>query len=265
MHEICQDSLPVRPWDDARLNRLPGLVPVEPGDWLQVDDAYAAQMARRAALLADQRDAVLAYGTASGAALQELQQLVLDALARRGDFQVAGGVVTCPDARRVRLDPARPLENLGALVQEDFCLLEKPPGGAEHVLTGGLLCFPASWLLAEKLGRPLTSIHSPVASYSPDMARRVQRLFDGVQPERPIWRANCLLYDDPELHQPRSETAPRPPASQGRKWVRIERQSIVKLAGTGAVVFSIHTYQRRLENLPADDQAAISARFDQSG
>ena len=261
MPEICQNVLPVRPWDDPRLMRLPGLLPIEPGQWLQVDDAYGAQMARRQDLLAHKREAVLARGTASAPALGELYDTVLATLDQHPAFSRSQGRIRCPDGREVTPDPARVFDTLGALLQEDFCLLEKPTGADEHILTGALLCFPASWTLAEKLGKPLTAIHGPVDSYSPDMARRVQRLFDGVQPERPIWRANCLLYGDPELHQPRRENARRRPVDGARKWVRIERQSIVKLKQTGAVVFSIHSYQQALDNLPPDDQKAIVERF----
>jgi len=261
MPEICQNVLPVCPWDDARLMRLPGLVPIEPGQWLQVDDAYGPQMAARRDLLAYKRDAVLAHGTASTPALEELLRNVLTTLDEHVDFTRSGADIRCPDGRVVVPDPARVFESLGALVQEDFCLLEKPDGAHEHVLTGALLCFPASWTLAEKLGKPLAAIHGPVDSYSPDMARRVQRLFDGVQPERPIWRANCLLYDDPNLHQPRRENARRASVNGAKKWVRIERQSIVKMKQTGAVVFSIHTYQKALQDLDPDDQKAIVDRF----
>ena len=260
MSEICQACVPIRPWDDVRLARLPGLVPIEPGEWVQVDDAYAGQMAHRQALLASRRDQVLRQVPEAGEGLAELYERVLAELRGRGDFRFDGDRVTCPDARVVRLDPARPLETLAALVQEDFCLLQKPAGGEEHVMTAALLCFPASWTLNEKFGRPLTAIHGPVAEYSADMARRVQRLFDGVQPERPIWRANCLLYDDPELHQPRREAERRAPVTDGRKWVRIERQSIVKLAKTGDVVFSIHSYVLPLERFARQDRQAILAR-----
>ncbi len=262
MGEICQNVLPLRPWEDPRLMRLPGLVPITPGQWLQVDDAYPAQMARRQVLVRDRRAEVLQDGAATAQALQELLGAVLAQLKMRSDFKVTQDQVTCPDGRVVAINPARVLETLASLVQEDFCLLQKPTGGGEHILAGALLCFPASWTLAEKLGRPLAAIHGPVASYSPDIARRVQRLFDGVHPERPIWRANCLLYDDAELFQPRSEKAPRPAPGTGKKWVRIERQSIVKMAETGCVVFSIHTYQRRLEDLAKTDREAILARFD---
>ena len=152
-----------------------------------------------------------------------------------------GGDVFTPDGRRVTPDPDHALESCAALVQEDLCILVKE--GDEHVLRAALLCFPASWRLAEKAGRALLAIHEPVHDYDLDLARRVQRLFDGVQPGRPLWRFNALWYDDPTLFQPRSASTPRPPTDRGRAgFFRSERQSILRLPESGAVVFSIHTF-----------------------
>ena len=55
--------------------------------------------------------------------------------------------------------------------------MQKPDGAAEHILTGAVLCFPSSWTLSEKLGKPLLRIHMPVASYDSQMGARVQRMF----------------------------------------------------------------------------------------
>ena len=123
--------------------------------------------------------------------------------------------------------------------QEDFCILQRQ--GDEHVLTAALLCFPSAWTLSEKIGRPLTSIHIPVPSYDAGIAARVQRLFDGVQPGRPVWRANHLRYDYPDLYQPHTEANPRPVGNPHSPYERSERQTVLRLPGTGAVVFSIHT------------------------
>ena len=163
-----------------------------------------------------------------------------------------------PDGAVVPLDRAAPLLTLGRLVQEDLCILEAE-GGA-HVLTGAILCFPASWTLAEKIGRPLLAIHAPVAAYDAEIARRVQRMFDAIRPDRPLWRGNSLLYDDATLHQPRREGEHRP-APVARTYVRSERQCFVRLPETRAVVFSIHTYVLRRSDLSPDAAAAILALY----
>ena len=101
--------------------------------------------------------------------------------------------------------------------------------------------FPAAWALAEKIGRPLSAIHGPVARYDAGIAARVQRMFDMVSAERPLWRANLLRYDLPDLFQPHTEAAPRPVGRPDSPFLRSERQVIRRLPASGAVVFSIHT------------------------
>ena len=152
------------------------------------------------------------------------------------------------------LDRDRPLMTLGRLVQEDLCVMER--SGDEHLLTGAVLCFPASWSLAEKIGRPLTGIHTPVPDYDVDIARRVQRMFDAIRVEQPLWRMNALVYVDPTLHQPRREADPRTDR-RGGSYVRSERQCLRRLPQTRAVVFSIHTYVVRIDSLSDDARAGL--------
>ena len=124
--------------------------------------------------------------------------------------------------------------------------------GEEHVMTGAMLCFPASWSLEQKFMKSLVKIHVPVDEYTPDIARRVQRVFDGIKVERPMWRANYLFYNDPELFQPHKEKDRRDYDAGKPKWLRVERQTLKRLPETKAVVFAIHTYvlsQDRLEEL----------------
>ena len=253
-HEpILQDRLPVLPWMDARLRRLPGILPVEGGDWLRVDEAFGAQMALRDRLLADQRGAVHALLPEAEAAAGELLALVLWQLG--AGYRHEAGVVTRPDGVEVVVDPRQPLVTLGHLVQEDLCLMQ--PVGADYVLTGAVLCFPASWTLAQKLGRPLIGIHDGVQPYTEDVARRVQRLFEAIRPEQPLWRMNYLTYDDWALHQPRreGERRPRPVAHQ---FIRCERQCLLRLPVSRAVVFSIHSYLVAAHRFTAEELAALS-------
>ncbi len=243
---ILQRHLP----DDMRLTRaLPGIQP-EAGPWLHVDDAYAAQMARRQALLERQPDDVLYLDEAARPAALELLDTVLQTLPDLG-FEVGSNTVTCPDGRVVRLARHTPLNTLGHLCQNDFVLMEKR--GVEHVLTGAVLCFPASWRLSEKAGRPLVDIHVPVDEYTEDVARRVQRLFDGIQVGRPLWRFNQLWYEDPELFQPRSQSEPRRVGAGLSKgpYYRTERQTLLRLPQTRAVVFAIHTFVLARGDVPA--------------
>ncbi|MCB1332053.1 MAG: DUF3445 domain-containing protein, partial [Maritimibacter sp.] len=243
---------------EPRTSRLPGLNPVAPGDWLVVDDVYVAQMALRDRLLAERGDVVLRQAPGAAPAAAELLALILEELAAVPGYRIGADDVACPDGRRVALDRSHPLETAARLVQEDLLILEQPEGAEEHVLTAGVLCFPASWSLGEKFLRPLTGIHTPVDVYDAELARRVQRLFDGIRAGRPMWRANALVYADPALFQPRTEADRRPKPPAGRRWLRSERQCLVRLPETRAVVFTIHTFVVPFERLLPQDRAHFS-------
>ena len=260
---ILQSRLPFACWMDPRLSRLPGILPIEGDDWLRVDDAFAGQMAERDRLFAQKPDLVQGMVESARPAAAELYRVVVDRLRRTDGYAVGATEARRPDGVVVPLDPARPMQTLGRLVQEDLCLMEKPQGGSgeEHVLTAAALCFPASWWLHEKLGRPLLGIHTPVPSYDGDVAKRVQRLCDAIRPEQPLWRANALVYRDPTLHQPRRESDPRTDR-RGGSYVRSERQCLLRLPQTRAVVFSIHTYVVDIATLvPAELAGLEEARL----
>lgn len=253
---VLQDALPHVPWMDPRTRRLPGILPLEEEDWLRVDEAFAGQMAVRDRLIASARDRVHALLSEGRAAAEELYAAVLARLRQAPGYQIADDAVTRPDGVRVPLQGDQPLLTLGRLVQEDLCLMQ-PDGAGEHRLTGAILCFPASWMLAEKIGKPLTGIHVPVPGYEGDLARRVQRLFDAIRPGQGLWRMNALVYDDPTLHQPRREGTSRPRPVEGR-YMRCERQCLVRLPVTGAVLFSIHTYVVPVAALDLAAQAGMA-------
>ena len=244
------------PWMTPATARLPGIQPAAPGDWLRVDDAFAGQMALRDQLITQAPEQVHALMPLAQPAAQELLDLVLQTLPDLPGYQVASTSVTRPDGVTVPLNHRTPLLTLGRLVQEDFAL--HLPQGPEHALMGAILCFPASWTLAEKIGRPLTAIHTPVPTYDAEMAARVQRMFTALRPGQVLWRANALLYEDPALHQPRRENAPRQRVGL-RNYLRSERQCLLKLPVSGAVVFSIHTTLVHIDTVPKDALAAFRA------
>ncbi len=244
--EICQKDLPIKPWMQAKTRRLPGIQPVAKGEWLLRDDAYGAQMAYRDALIAGRESDVFVATPESLPMQEELLETVQSDLTedhRKGRR---------PDGVQVPLT-GPPLLVAARLVQEDLLIMDMAD---EPRLVAGVLCFPASWSLAEKFGRGLEAIHGYVDEYTAEMAARVRRMFDAIRPEQPLWRANFLRYADADLHQPRRKGEARPAPTSGG-FVRVERQTLRKLPRTGAVVFGIHTYVMRWNQLDSAEQAAF--------
>ncbi len=260
---ILQPCVVDPPWALPGGARLPGTSPIATNGWILVDDAFAPQMDLRDRLISGIPDAVQALKPEALDAAQELLSMAIAIIRERDDYLITDGKIVRPDGVAVPLDISVPLRTLGRLVQEDFCLLQND--GIEHIMTGAILCFPASWQLAEKLGRRLTGIHDPVRVYDGNIARRVQRLFNAIRPGKPLMRSNCLLYSDAALFQPRSENARRQKPGSTAKYVRFERQCLVRLPETGAVAFSIHTTVVEREGLSCSEQRALAGHLDPVG
>ncbi len=247
--EICQQALPIKPWMEAKTRRLPGIQPVKAGEWLLRDDAFAAQMAYRDKLISTRLENVFRAAPESLPMQKELLALVLSEL---DSGYKKGRAVTRPDGVSVPLK-GPPLLTAARLVQEDLLIMDM---AAEPRLTAAALCFPASWSLEEKFGAGLLAIHDYVDEYTEEMATRVRRMFDAIRPDQPLWRANFLRYAKADLHQPLRNGEDKPAPQKGG-FVRVERQTLRKLPRTGAVVFGIHTYVIRWDQLSSAEQSAF--------
>ena len=89
MSVILQQSIP---FDASSEKPLPGISPLDPDQWLMIDDAYAAQMALRQELITTKRDQVIAIDPAAMPAAQELLGQVVDYFTRTGAMQHVVGV-----------------------------------------------------------------------------------------------------------------------------------------------------------------------------
>lgn len=255
---ILHDRLPQAPWLDPAAWRLPGVQPLALDDWLIRDEVFDQQMRLRDHLIATRSGDVHSLMPEAVPAARECLALVLDTLANDAGYRIGASTVLRPDGQLVPIDSDNPLLTIGRLIQADVCLMEQ--SGDEHALTGAILCFPASWTLSEKIGRPLSAIHIPIPEYDSNVTRRVQRLFDAIRPERPMWRANAILHHDPSLFHPQSEKSPHAIRQSGHAgtYLRSERQTLRRLPVTGAVIFTIHTYMIPADRLSDDQRAGLA-------
>lgn len=251
---LILDKPMLTPWMRPHTRRNPGVQPLKPSDWLQRDVCFADQMALRDDLIANRREAVFGAGADDRAACE-----VLALVCRETNGVVQDGHIQRADGARVAVGD-HPLITAGRLVQEDLLILQRR--GDAWVLTDGVLCFPSHWTLSEKLGRSLIDIHGPVPFYAGDLERRVQRLFDAIRVEQPLWRANWLIYPDATLHYPRREYEVKHVDWTGDLFVRVERQSLLRMPETGAVVFSIKADICPLLSLDTQQRTGLLDAFD---
>lgn len=245
-----------RPW---RLTM--GLRPLDPGTWLHVDDRRAVELAEKHRLLRRVPDRVLAVLPGSERGAAPVLDAVLDHLARHHP-----GLVTARRDGTLReastgttVDPRalHPLDAAGRLVQEDLCLMERR--GQAWVLTAASVCFPSRWSLAAKIGRDLAAIHDPVPGFAEQLGAGTQATFDRLTVERPVWRSNWTIIDDPRLHQPEPPQG-RPITDPGRElWWRVERETMRRFTGTPAALFTIRTTVTTLADAVSADPTIAPA------
>lgn len=147
-------------------------------------------------------------------------------------------------------------ENLGREWEADFLLLE---GGR---LVYGCVCFPSSWDLGEKIGRPVEEIHSVVPGLNNAIGRQIatflERLKPGVSWTRSNWglSRHAALNQHPALKLSRLDSTAR----MEEVFFRVEEQSLFALPRTGGVLFGIRVKVFPLALLAANAETANGLR-----
>ena len=253
------------PYDGSHKLFTIGVKPLDPADWIDVDDKLLAYLDEKDRLAERVPERIFVAEPGSEDAQAEVLNLLADHLPQRFPdiYQRLGPQIDIiPAFRRVRLDtPYPPLLIAGGLVQEDLVLMRRGDDGWR--LAAGHLCFPSSWRLHEKFGKALQEIHAPVPDFGRDTrnATIIERMFDNLRSEQPVTRWNWSLHADDTLHHPES-------AGQWRfgdekidsLYFRLERQTLRKLPISGDILFTIRIYLDPLDAMAQQPNAADLAR-----
>ncbi len=244
------------PYDGSSRMFTIGLKPLDPATWIEVDDRYAAHLAEKRRLYETIPDLVFVEAPDTRTAQRE----VLDTLVAHLDMH--GERLFEDNDMRTAL-PARlaeaaesglaPLRVASLLVQEDLILMRKGEDGWR--LAAGALCFPSSWSLREKFGRPMHEIHRPVPGFGPGTrnATLIARMFDSLKVDQPVERFNWSIQANDDMYHPLSNSqrevrrSERPPkftdanvSSEAR--IRVERQTLRKFPMSGDILFTIRIH-----------------------
>ena len=237
------------PYDGARQPFSIGLAPIDTARWIEPDARLADELARKEALIAGRRDVVWREEAATHAAQGEVRDAIAEFLTARFPdlYKPEGaGLRVVPADRLVALDDGEaPLLAASRLVQDDLCLMRR--GDAGWRLAAASLCFPSSWSLAEKFGRPLHEIHAPVPGLAGRMGEMIARIFDNMKPGALLERFNWSIYGDNRLHHPETRTDPlrKFPADvpvMERAHIRVERQTLRRMPVSGDILFTIRVH-----------------------
>lgn len=251
------------PFTNGQWRMSMGLKALNLQEWIEIDEHFADELALKAKLLSNQYADVFASLPESLPSQQEVLDLLFDHLPRRFpqhyrrqettiEMTSTGQVWDAADFK------AAPLDLAGRLVQEDFLVMQSHSEG--YRLVAASICFPSRWRLREKIGRSMAQIHAPVPGYQHKLKSPVDNFFTQIKPSHPAWRLNWSIVDAPDLflaeEQGKQGLDPTITVENaGEKlWIRVERQTLRRLAVSGDILFTIRTYVhplRVLEEEPA--------------
>jgi len=229
--------------------------------WLDIYPGHAGFMAQKRARLAGCPPLYYRTLEASRPAQAELLALALDNLRRHhalADVDLTGA------------GEREPLDLLGSIVEEDFVLFGRD--GARDMVIAASNAYTSSGRIVSCVGRDMHFAHEPVPRLNEELAPRIDRVIGNVQAGKPVVRFNWFITPIAERLFPEGshdanvaagEAAARLLAADHRRagevlWLRVERQTFVRLPETGALAFGIHTSSDPLSSI-ADDRDSLSA------
>ena len=209
---------PYMPFLNGPPEATPGLKPIPESKWLVPDTESEAWLPGKRIVMAT-RPHETVLGDVDAPPARELLSLIGEA------------VGTSPHHSWENA-----LEAAASLVSDDLCLLERDTDGA-WVLTAAVVAAPTYWLPEEQIGLSLADLHDPVPGGNPQLAARINRIFDNLYTDKILERFNWTVQAEGTRHTPERPSAAGIDAEQ--LFLRVERQTIRKLPETGAICFTI--------------------------
>lgn len=172
------------------------------------------------------------------------------------------GLLPVMQAERKHANSLQLLVEMGRRLEPDILFLMPSGESGEFHLAAGCVCFPSSWCLAEKIGKPLTAIHGPVPGLNEQLGAPIGQFLRRLEPGIAWRRENWGLSRSRELNQHPDRQIPRLDASVGldEAWFRVERQALISLPQSGCVLFGIRVEVYPLEDVKADSFARNGLR-----
>ncbi len=254
-------DLPHTPFDGSHPLFRIGLKPFRRADWFHADHCLEEHLAEKRRLVSEIPDKVFRMTKGTEAAQQEVLSIVGNHLighdagryCRTGD----GTGVTFASAAML---PDSDIQDMPALlraallVQEDLVIMSRRDGFWH--LAAGAVCFPSSWSLKDKAGKPMHGVHAPVPGFREGTrnAGLIERIFDNLQVEQPVERFNWSIYNTDRLFQ--DGRSGEHVGKDDRHFLRVERQTLTRLPESGDILFTIRIY--------VDPFEALKGRADRS-
>lgn len=150
---------------------------------------------------------------------------------------------------------------VGRELVEDFAVLRLDENGVDRTLWLHA-CFPSGWRPEQVIGQSFVGIHARIPAFEA-VARKAQSLVEAMVTRGPYVRFVWTVSADDELdHHPeqghRQAWSPATP----RGFLRVERQIVAPLLGTGGCIFLIRTYLYGFDQLTLEQRAILTTALE---
>ncbi|MEP3049101.1 MAG: DUF3445 domain-containing protein [Roseibium sp.] len=255
-----------RPYDGSSHPFTVGLKPLRENAWLEPDPLLRSHLDEKDRLIAANLEAVFRTESDTDNAQREVLTLIADNLDayHSSIYEVDPDYVSLrSNDKRINLSEGPALLTAARIVQEDLVIMRPGPKG--YRLVAACLCFPSSWSLAEKFGQSMTGIHETVPGFNGSrMGQMVARVFENLGTEQILCRFNWSIYPDGQLHHPEARQIPveSSEALLAKIFLRVERQTLRRLPGSGDILFTIKIHHDPLSALSQQaDQADVAEQL----
>lgn len=229
-----------------------GLNQINVSDWIQYEDDFNERINEKHRLINNERARVLYSSDKSILAQQEFLNLLVEFLQKYkcNLFELNGSeIFSLKENKRYDIEEYKncPIELISYLAPDDFCLLEECED--DYKLMAATVCAPTWWDLSKKIGKPLTSIHSPIANLEEKIGRMIHHFLKNLTHEDLYQRSNWFLFGAPDLcvfpdkfDMYKNLVNITSDNIEKNLYLRTERQTFRKLTKTGDIVFGIKVY-----------------------
>jgi hypothetical protein len=268
-----------RPYRWAAADFQLGLRPIRPENWILIGEGHAEIMREKRERLDNHRPFYYRTLADSLPAQRELRARVTAHLVADHPqyFQKNGPVIqslATGEALDLQDEASEPLLQLSYLIEEDFMLLDS--AGGRQRITAASNAYSSSGRLAASVGKDMAWAHEPVPQLTDKLGGKIERVLGSIHSATPCERFNWQItplatlffpHEDPHaanaaaMREILSQLC-RDPARAGELlWIRVERQTLMRLPDSNAVAFSLHTYSDPLSSVESDVESvrAISA------
>ncbi|KAJ4396027.1 hypothetical protein N0V93_000243 [Gnomoniopsis smithogilvyi] len=254
-----------------KYNVTMGLRSVQFDDWIQLDNHYPRYHADKARRIAERGDRCCHTAPEAYPAAVELLEELTEYLPARYPSMFRRTAVGLDnlwsgETFNVIERPLKenPITMCARLVQDDLALMLERPDGQYYLLSGAIL-LPGFWRLEDKVGMPLSEIHTSgdVPQYKEKLERGMMNFFRRLKCEDMYARNNYFIQVDDDLAWSWSigsensssigwNTAEKNRAVEHHHY-RSERQTLRRLPKTGAVLFTVRTYFHPITEIAQED------------